>query len=112
MIDVIDENDNEAIVVAVTLATAAVGCKSQADKCLDSKIECIEVKCRAETKGEGPMPADTLRDQLADCSGLVCTLINRVDRQLLDAAPNLQFVSSMSVGVDHIDLPLLTGHRA
>jgi glyoxylate reductase len=38
----------------------------------------------------------------------VCTLINRVDRQLLDAAPNLQFVSSMSVGVDHIDLPLLT----
>ena len=41
------------IVVAVLLATAAVGCKSQADKCLDAKIECIEEKCRAETKGEG-----------------------------------------------------------
>ena len=69
----------------------------------------LEERCDMSVwQGEGPMPADTLRDQLADCSGLVCTLINRVDRQLLDAAPNLQFVSSMSVGVDHIDLPLLT----
>lgn len=59
--------------------------------------------------GEGPMPPDSLREQLRACSGLVCVLTNRVDRQLLDAAPGLEFVSSMSVGVDHIDLPLLTG---
>lgn len=52
-----------------------------------------------------------MRDELATCQGLICLLTDRIDRPLLDAMPQLEFVSSVSVGVDHIDVPLLTGRQ-
>jgi glyoxylate reductase len=58
--------------------------------------------------GPGLLPPAGLRAELAGCQGLVCLLTDRIDRNLLDAAPALQFVSSMSVGVDHIDVAALT----
>ena len=39
---------------------------------------------------------------------MVCLLTDRIDQDLLDAAPDLRFVSSMSVGVDHIDVPAMS----
>ena len=54
------------------------------------------------------MPASDLRRGLAACQGLICLLTDRIDRQLLDVMPNLEFVSSMSVGVDHVDVQALT----
>jgi glyoxylate reductase len=39
---------------------------------------------------------------------VLCLLTDGIDRQLLDCAPELEFVSSMSVGVDHVDVPALT----
>ena len=47
-------------------------------------------------------------EELADCHGLICLLTDPIDLPLLDTMPNLQFVSSVSVGVDHIDLATLT----
>ncbi len=58
--------------------------------------------------GPGLLPAAELRAELADCQGLVCLLTDRLDRAVLDASPALQFVSSMSVGVDHVDVEALT----
>jgi len=58
--------------------------------------------------GPGPLPAATLRTELAGCQGLICLLSDRIDRALLDVAPGLEFVSSMSVGVDHIDVNALS----
>lgn len=58
--------------------------------------------------GPGLLPAAGLREELAGCCGLVCLLTDRVDRALLDTLPDLEFVSSMSVGVDHIDVEALT----
>ncbi|HEY6132277.1 MAG TPA: NAD(P)-dependent oxidoreductase, partial [Halioglobus sp.] len=52
--------------------------------------------------------AGVARDQLAACRGLICLLTDPVDRPLLDAMPALEFVSSVSVGVDHIDVQALT----
>jgi glyoxylate reductase len=46
--------------------------------------------------------------ELADCHGIICLLTDRIDRQVLQNMPCLQFVSSVSVGVDHIDVPALT----
>ncbi|KAH7332748.1 hypothetical protein B0J17DRAFT_677405 [Rhizoctonia solani] len=44
----------------------------------------------------------------AGAIGLVVTLSDKVDAQLLDAAgPSLKVVSTMSVGYDHVDLPAL-----
>ncbi|MFT7176391.1 MAG: glyoxylate reductase, partial [Halioglobus sp.] len=58
--------------------------------------------------GPGLLPAKTLREELSSCQGLLCLLTDRIDRQLLDAMPDLEFVSSMSVGVDHVDVAALT----
>lgn len=61
--------------------------------------------------GPGPPGADRLRDELAGCQGLVCLLTDRIDRKLLDAMPELEFVSSMSVGVDHIDVQAMSARK-
>jgi glyoxylate reductase len=58
--------------------------------------------------GPGLLSAAGLRDELAGCTGLVCLLTDRIDRALLDQLPVLEFVSTMSVGVDHIDVAALT----
>ncbi|MBT4523205.1 MAG: D-glycerate dehydrogenase [Halieaceae bacterium] len=58
--------------------------------------------------GPGLLPASTLAEELVGCQGLLCLLTDRIDRTLLDSMPDLEFVSSMSVGVDHIDVAALT----
>jgi glyoxylate reductase len=58
--------------------------------------------------GPGLLSAAGLRRELAGCQGLVCLLTDRVDGALLAAMPELEFVSSMSVGVDHIDVVAMT----
>jgi len=39
--------------------------------------------------------------------GLLCLLTDKIDQQVLDAGSQLQVVSTMSVGCDHLDLKLL-----
>ncbi len=58
--------------------------------------------------GPGLLAADSLREEVAGCQGLICLLTDRVDRELVEAMPQLEFVSSMSVGVDHVDVSALT----
>jgi len=58
--------------------------------------------------GPGLLPGTALREELSESHGLLCLLTDRIDRNLLDGLPNLEFVSSMSVGVDHIDVDALT----
>ena len=50
-----------------------------------------------------PAPAD-LRAACREANGLLCLLTDRVDAELLDAAPRLRAVSVMAVGVDNVDL--------
>jgi glyoxylate reductase len=50
-----------------------------------------------------PAPAD-LHAACRDADGLLCLLTDRVDAELLDAAPRLRAVSVMAVGVDNVDL--------
>ena len=55
-----------------------------------------------------PVPRAVLSERLAGCDGLLCLLTNRIDAELIDAHPGLRFVSSMSVGVDHVDVAALS----
>lgn len=54
--------------------------------------------------GEGPPPPEQLRARAAEAQGLLCTLDDRVDRALLDAAPELRVISNYAVGTDNVDL--------
>ncbi|MCX2980289.1 D-glycerate dehydrogenase [Halieaceae bacterium IMCC14734] len=65
--------------------------------------------CELDTwSSSEPLSVEVLSERLQGCSGLLCMLTNRINAALLDANPQLRWVSSMSVGVDHIDLPELT----
>jgi glyoxylate reductase len=65
--------------------------------------------CDVQTLPAPDDPRDAAAQRaLLECQGLICLLTDRIDRALLDTIPNLAFVSSVSVGVDHVDVGALT----
>lgn len=55
------------------------------------------------------IPRAKLLKSLKDKDGLLCLLTDKVNHELLDAAPRLKAVSTFSVGFDHIDVPACKG---
>ncbi len=55
-----------------------------------------------------PPPVGALTGAAAACDGLLTMLTERVDADLLDAAPSVRIVSNMAVGFDNIDVPAAT----
>ena len=51
-----------------------------------------------------PPPPEELRGRAAGAEALLTLLTDRVDAELLDAAPNLKVVANLAVGSDNIDL--------
>lgn len=51
------------------------------------------------------VPRPALLRQLKDADGLLCLLTEKVDEALLGAAPRLKMVATISVGLDHVDVP-------
>ncbi|MBN1944385.1 MAG: D-glycerate dehydrogenase [Bradymonadales bacterium] len=47
---------------------------------------------------------DRLRRELATADALVCLLTDRIDRELIEAAPRLKVIGNCAVGVDNIDV--------
>jgi glyoxylate reductase len=56
--------------------------------------------------GELPPSPSQLHAAVADVDGLLCLLTERVDRELLDAAPRLRAIANYAVGTDNVDLAL------
>ncbi len=54
------------------------------------------------------IPRAELLQRVAGKDALVCLLTEKVDAELLSAAPKLRIVSTVSVGYDHIDVPACT----
>ncbi len=50
-----------------------------------------------------PTPAQ-LRQECAEAEGLLCLLTDTIDARLIDSAPKLRVISSVSVGLDHVEL--------
>jgi glyoxylate reductase len=61
-------------------------------------------------QAQSPTPA-ALAEAAHDADGLLCLLTDRVDRALLEACPRLRAISSMSVGLDHVDLAAASARR-
>ena len=53
---------------------------------------------------ELPPPRDILLREAATADGLLTLLTDRIDEELMDAAPRLRVVSNMAVGYDNIDV--------
>ncbi|MGJ8669271.1 MAG: 2-hydroxyacid dehydrogenase [Oceanococcus sp.] len=71
---------------------------------LQQLAERVELQCWPENSPPSPQ---ALQQAVSDCDGLLCTLNDKIDQDLLDAAPKLRVVSSCSVGVDHVDIAAL-----
>ncbi|HET7788463.1 MAG TPA: D-glycerate dehydrogenase [Myxococcales bacterium] len=54
------------------------------------------------------LPRDELLRRVREISGLVPTLADRVDTELLDAAPRLRVVANHAVGYDNVDVQACT----
>jgi len=57
-----------------------------------------------EWGSEEPAPRDWLLNEVGEADGLLCTLADRVDEEVLKAARRLSVISTYSVGYDHIDI--------
>lgn len=57
---------------------------------------------------ELPPPAKTLQRQVRDCDAILSLLTDKIDAELLDAAPDLLVVSNMATGFDNVDVPAAT----
>ena len=51
-----------------------------------------------------PMPRALFKQKVEDKTGLVAMAMDRIDREIFDIAKSLKVVSTVSVGVDHIDI--------
>ena len=71
------------------------------DDVLDSLREHFEV---TDNQADTPMDAATLAAKLADKTGVMTTLVDRVDAQLLSRCPQLKAVCNIAVGFNNIDL--------
>lgn len=62
--------------------------------------------------GDLPPTREQLLERVRGVDGLLCLLTEKVDAELIDIiGPQLKVISSMSVGVDHIDIAAATARR-
>lgn len=59
-------------------------------------------------EGELVLPREILLEQVKDIDGLFCSLADKVDAEILDAAPRLRVISNYAVGYDNIDIAKAT----
>ena len=57
-----------------------------------------------------PSRSEVLR-RVADKDALICLLTEKIDEELLNAAPNLRIVANVAVGFDNIDLDACSRHK-
>ncbi len=55
-----------------------------------------------------PITKEELQEGLQDADALYCMLVDKIDREVLEAAPRLKVIANMAVGVDNIDLEACT----
>jgi glyoxylate reductase len=66
-------------------------------------LEMVREVCETRVwEGELPPPREVLLEEVREIEGLLCLLTDKVDAELLDAAPQLKVVSNMAVGFDNI----------
>ena len=55
-------------------------------------------------KEDSVIPREDLISSLHDKDALFCLLTDKIDSEVLDAAPNIKAIATMSVGYDHLGI--------
>lgn len=72
-------------------------------------ISLIEREHQVESYEEDPpLDRQSLLRRVADKEGLLCTITDRIDAELLDHAPALKVIANYGVGFEHIDVAAAT----
>ena len=67
------------------------------------KMDILERKYQVSYwKEDSVIPQEDLKSSLHDKDALLCLLTDKVDSEVLDAAPNIKVIATMSVGYDHL----------
>ncbi|MDN6160328.1 MAG: D-glycerate dehydrogenase [Staphylococcus equorum] len=74
-----------------------------------SFIEQLETLADVEVWNESytPMPRDKFLDSLKDATACLITLSEKIDEEVIEAAPHLKVIANMAVGFDNIDVQLV-----
>jgi glyoxylate reductase len=62
-------------------------------------------------ENELPPPRDVLLREVADCEGILSLLTEKINAEVMDAAPRLKVISNMAVGYDNIDVKAATERK-
>lgn len=57
---------------------------------------------------ETPAPREVLLEKVRDAEGILSLLTDRIDAEVIGAAPKLKVISNMAVGYDNVDVPAAT----
>lgn len=76
-------------------------------------VDIIAAACdyRMWPEADTPIPRDRLLAQVRDVEGIYSLLTEKIDAELMDAAPRCKIVANMAVGYDNITVPELTSRR-
>jgi glyoxylate reductase len=75
----------------------------------DAARKILDGECDVEYRTGAMRPTrEELMTRLADKDGLVCLLTEKIDEQLLQAAPKLRIVANVAVGYDNVDVQACT----
>lgn len=71
--------------------------------------DCIEKEHHVQINDQDrPMERNRLLQSVKDKEGLLCTITDQIDRELLDKAPHLRMIANYGVGYNNIDLKAAT----
>jgi glyoxylate reductase len=77
-----------------------------------SVVARLEERCVVDLhEGPGAMTPDALKARLAGKQALMCVLTDRIDDEVLGAAPDLRIVANIAVGFDNVDLAAARARR-
>jgi glyoxylate reductase len=72
----------------------------------------LEARCEVDYwRGPARPSRDTLLGHVVAKDALICLLTEKINDEVLDAAPRLKIVANVAVGFDNIDVPACTRHR-
>ncbi|MBI1854889.1 MAG: D-glycerate dehydrogenase [Chloroflexi bacterium] len=78
----------------------------------DKGLDLVKEFCDADIwPHEMPPARDELVARVRDVDGLLSMLTEKVDAELMDAAPRLKVISNFAVGVDNVDVPAATARK-